>query len=78
MNNNSIPRYSQIISSIAEVYLQRYESPQEKQAARISIEPEAIYAGMYLYRYMYLKSYVFGAEGPAIPYRFIFSCSLTR
>jgi hypothetical protein len=28
---------------------------------------------VYLFGYMYLKSYLFGAEGHAIPYRFIFS-----
>ncbi len=33
---------------------------------------------MYLNRYMYLNSYLFGPDGPAIPYRLIFSCSLTR
>jgi hypothetical protein len=60
------------------VYLYWYESLQEKRAALISIAVKETYAGVYLYRYMYLIGYFFGPEGPAIPNRFIFSCSLTR
>ena len=46
--------------------------------ADIFIAGKATYAGLYLYRYAYLKSYFFVPGRAAIPYRLIFSCSLTR